>query len=69
LIPKPILLSAIRALPRNSIAGHSPNIFFHALLADTETTPALPTKRKIPAAAVARIVALFAAFAPVRGGW
>jgi hypothetical protein len=69
LIPKPILLSAIRALPRNSIAGHSPNIFSHALLADTETTPALPTKRKIPTAAVARIVAVFAAIAPVRGGW
>jgi len=62
------LIPAIRALPGNGIAGHAPNIFLHALLADTETATASPAKRKFLAAAVAQMGAWPAAFAPVGGG-
>jgi hypothetical protein len=45
-------------LPGDGIAGHAPYIFFHTVLADTESTPALPTEGQFPAAAVANMMAL-----------
>ena len=64
LVPKPILVPAIRALPGDGIAGHPPDVFIHAFLTDMEAAPALPAKAKFPAAAVAQKAGLSAASAP-----
>jgi hypothetical protein len=58
-------------LPGDGIAGHSPEVFFHAILTDFKSAAALPAKGKFPAAAVAKMQALFAAFFPVSRlkGW
>jgi len=53
LIPKSILVPAIRALPGDGIAGHPPYIFMHTLLTDMEAATTAPAKAKFPAAAVA----------------
>jgi hypothetical protein len=53
LVSVPVLFSAIRTLPGNSITGHSPEIFFHATLADGKSAPASPAKRRMLAAACA----------------
>jgi hypothetical protein len=53
LISQSVLFSAIRTLPGDAVAGHSPEILCHTVLADTKTAPAaLPAKRKFPLAAV-----------------
>jgi hypothetical protein len=65
LIAKPILVPAIRALPGDGIAGHTPYVFSHTFLADTEPTSTPPAKRKFFAAAVAPILAVFAVLAAV----
>jgi hypothetical protein len=44
LIAETIPIAAIRALPGNPVAGHSPYIFMHASLAHTETATATPTE-------------------------
>jgi hypothetical protein len=67
LIPKPILIPAIRALPGDGIAGHPPHVFVHALLTDMKAAPAAPAKAKILSATVAGKAGLFAAVAP--GPW
>ena len=59
------MITAIRALPGNSITGHSPEIFQHAVLADTESAPASPVKRCLRPAAVAAALPGLAAFFPV----
>jgi hypothetical protein len=53
LIPKPILVPTIRALPGDGVAGHPPNVFIHAFLTDVEAAAALPAKAKFPVAAMA----------------
>jgi len=53
LIPKPILVPAVRALPGDGVAGHPPYIFIHTFLTNMEAAPALPAEAKFPAAAVA----------------
>ncbi|MFH2075915.1 MAG: hypothetical protein ABIJ57_11330, partial [Pseudomonadota bacterium] len=53
LVSKTVLATAVRALPGNSIAGHSPEIFFHAVLAYGKSAPASPAERSCPVAAVA----------------
>ncbi len=45
LVPKPILLPTVRALPCDAVTGHAPHVFIHADLTNSETTPAGPTKR------------------------
>jgi hypothetical protein len=65
LVAKSILPSAIRALPGNSIARHSPDIFQHAILAYTEPATASPTKRQRPVTAVAVVLPGSAAFLSV----
>jgi len=67
LVPKPVLIPAIRALPGNGIAGHAPDIFRHTFLADGETAAAAPAETKFFTAAVAPIIAPAAAFAPGGG--
>jgi hypothetical protein len=52
-------------LPGDGIAGHAPYIFFHTILADTESTPAPPAEGKLPAAAVANMMALFTVFSSI----
>jgi hypothetical protein len=69
LIPEPVLIPAVRALPGNGVAGHAPDVFIHAFLADIETTSAAPTEAKFLAAAVALIAFLSAASALAGGGW
>jgi hypothetical protein len=51
LVTIPVLFSAIRALPGNSVTGHPPEIFFHAVLADGKSAPASPAERRMLAAA------------------
>ena len=46
LVAKTILSSAIRTRPGDCIAGHSPHVFKHAILANTEPAAARPAKRK-----------------------
>jgi len=58
LVAESILPSTVRALPGDGIAGHAPYIFFHTVLADTESTPALPAEGQFPAAAMANMMAL-----------
>jgi hypothetical protein len=52
-------------LPGDGIAGHAPYIFFHTLLTNTESAPALPTEGKFPATAVANAMALFTVFSSI----
>jgi len=65
LIAKSILPTAIRALPSNAIARHSPDIFQHAILAYTEPATASPAERQRPIAAVAVDLLRFKAFLSV----
>lgn len=53
LVAKSVITAAIRALPSDAVAGHAPDIFVHAHLADTESATALPTKWEVLPAAVA----------------
>jgi len=69
LVPEPILIPAVRALPGDGIAGHAPDVFIHTFLADVETAPALPAEAKFFAAAVAQKASLLSAFAAVGGSW
>ena len=52
LVAEPILIAAIGALPRDSIARHPPKIVLHTSLADTETAAASPTEPQNVIAAV-----------------
>jgi hypothetical protein len=47
LIAETIPVTAIRALPDNPVARHSPYILIHARLAHTETAATTPAKRHI----------------------
>jgi hypothetical protein len=62
LIPKPILVPAVRTLPGDGIAGHPPYVFIHAFLTDMEAAPAPPAKAKFPPAAVAGKAGAHASF-------
>jgi hypothetical protein len=53
LIPIAILRTAIRALPGNTIAGHTPHILQHTLLTYAETTSAGPAEKRYGTAAIA----------------
>jgi len=53
LISESVLAPAIRALPGNPVAGHSPEILFHAVLAYGKPAPASPAERGCLAAAAA----------------
>jgi hypothetical protein len=56
LVPKPILLPTVRALPCDAVTGHAPHVFIHADLTNSETTPAGPAKRGNFSAAMASLV-------------
>ncbi len=53
LIAKTVLPVTVGAGPGNPVAGHSPEIFHHAVLANGESAPAGPAKRSGFSAAVA----------------
>jgi hypothetical protein len=53
LITKSILCTAIRAFPGDTVAGHSPLVFIHAILANSKSAAAGPAERECLAAAVA----------------
>lgn len=53
LIAKSVLGTAVRALPGNPVAGHSPLIVIHTLLAHGKPAPALPAEHELKAAAMA----------------
>ena len=61
LVPKSILIAAIRTLPGDAVAGQAPNVFMHALLADLKSAAAAPAENKLPAAAMALIQRALAA--------
>ena len=42
LIPEPIILLAVRALPGDTVTRHSPEIFPHAVLTNCKAAPASP---------------------------
>ena len=69
LVPEPILIPAVRALPGDGIAGHAPDVFIHTFLADVETAATVPAESEFPSAAVAHKTSLLSAFAAVGGGW
>jgi len=52
LIPESVLFTTIRAFPGNPVAGHSPEIFIHAVLAHGKRTPAIPAEHNGLTAAV-----------------
>jgi len=52
LIPIPVLFTAIRAFPGNSVAGHAPKIIVHAFLAYGEPAPAIPAEHELSFAAL-----------------
>jgi hypothetical protein len=56
-------------LPGDPVAGHTPNIFLHTLLADTESTSAHPAKRKLSSAAMTDMLTLPAIFSSIGGPW
>jgi hypothetical protein len=53
LIAESIHSTTVRALPGNVVAGHAPDIFLHAGLADLKTAAAAPAKWMNPVAAMA----------------
>jgi hypothetical protein len=53
LVAQTILPATIRTIPGNPVAGHPPEIFIHAVLADAETAPALPVKMRVLTATMA----------------
>lgn len=53
LVPKTAPLPTIRTLPGNGIAGHTPQIFRHALGTYLKTTAAGPAEEKFSAAYMA----------------
>ena len=65
LVPKPILVPAVRTLPGDGIAGHAPYVFMHTFLADVEATSTAPAKCELIAAAMAPIDAVFRALTSV----
>lgn len=65
LIAKSILPAAIRTLPGNGIAGHSPEVFMHAILTDAETASTCPTKCKLLPTALTDFLSVAGAPGPV----
>ncbi len=65
LIAQSILPAAVRALPGYPVTRHSPEIFKHAGLANTESAFASPAKKWISATANAVYFFCFSAFFPV----
>jgi hypothetical protein len=61
LVPESILITAIRALPGDAVAGHAPNVIVHTFLANFKTAAATPAENELPAAAVALMQRLPAA--------
>jgi len=55
LIAIAIPLTAVRALPGDSVAGHPPEVFQHAFLTDLETAATRPAKWEYTCAANAII--------------
>jgi len=49
LVAKAVLGAAIGTFPGYGVAGHAPDIFMHAFLADAETAAALPAERDLVA--------------------
>jgi len=58
------LFSTIRALPGDSIAGHTPEVFLHTILANTKSASALPTKGQNGIATVTEKKPGFSSFSP-----
>jgi hypothetical protein len=56
LVAEAVLIATIRALPGDIVAGHAPQIFMHAPLADAETAAAAPAEAKCPVAAMAEML-------------
>ena len=53
MIAESVLVAAVGALPGDTVAGHTPKVLVHAILADAEAAAALPTEHKCLVAALA----------------
>ena len=51
LVAEPIVITAVRAFPGYSVAGHAPKVLVHACLTNTETATAMPAEKELSAAA------------------
>jgi hypothetical protein len=65
LIAQSVLFPAVRALPGNSVAGHTPQVFFQAVLAQRKTASAMPAKGEFFLATMAALICGFISFFPV----
>jgi len=59
LIAEPVLATTVRTLPGNSVAGHPPQVFLHAVLANAKTAATAPAKGELIAAAVTAVNSAF----------
>jgi hypothetical protein len=64
LISEPILNAAIRALPGDPIAGHTPLVLIHTCLAHRKPASTLPAEHKFFLAAMANFIIFLPAFFP-----
>ncbi|MEW6671659.1 MAG: hypothetical protein AB1427_08140 [Thermodesulfobacteriota bacterium] len=55
LIAEAVPLAAVRTLPGDAVAGHSPEVILHAFLTDLKTAAARPAKWEYACAADAMI--------------
>ena len=55
LVAESVLIAAVRALPGNIVAAHSPDILVHALLTDAEAAATAPAESKNLIAAMAQV--------------
>jgi hypothetical protein len=62
LIAQPVLFSAVRALPGNSVTGHTPEVFFQAVLTQRKTASAVPAKGEFFLTAMADLICGFISF-------
>jgi hypothetical protein len=65
LIAETVLLSTVRTLPGDGIAGHAPDVFIHTTLTYAKTTTTLPAKTEFLVATVAQLTGSSASFAAV----
>jgi hypothetical protein len=64
LIAVSVLVSAVRALPGNPVAGHAPLVLIHTGLTHGKPAPALPAEHKFSLTAMADFIVFLSAVFP-----
>jgi len=68
LVAESVLFAALRTVPENAVAGHAPEVFIHAGLADGKPAPAGPGEhRRISATVTGPVFGPAAALSPLCG--